>query len=1239
MKKRIPLSFGTIIKPKCDSSYTYVIERVIGDGASSIVYDAYYLDNSNHKHWVRLKECYPYHGTIQRVENELVWSSESDRTNDISAFEKGYDSLMKNQKSNYIVHAFDQFECNNTMYIVMDANNGLTFDKTNFDSLKDILTTVKLLAYVVGEYHQNGYLHLDIKPSNFLVYPRPSEHIVLFDTDSITLIDDIRNEKIKCVSCSKGWAAPEQMQGQTKKFCPATDIYSIGAILFQTIMGRAVTNNDIGIFANWDFEGKLFEKINPKIKRLLCEAFHKTLSANIKRRYQSVEGLINILDEAIKVSEEQVYIRSSYPKLMNNFIGREKELAEIAAEFQTKDCVIIHGFMGMGKSSLAIAFSAYSKSNYDKICWVKVNNPTASEKEIDSSIRQALNSNIINFSNNELQEDQFIKLLDSRVLVIIDNYDVDRITPYVSEILNTDCKVLITTRTNLNVSGSNATTITLKPLKKNELVELIQEKCGRSLKEDELIYIQEFLEAHEYLTYSIILSAGQMYASCISLQEKLEDVYMQQNDETVELDGEEDTLINHYRKRAQLESLSEIEKECLRTVFVMSYNITPGTRFVDSQNGVLDRAVFKSYTGISLNTLNKLIKRNLIFEDESGELSLHSSIKILVERDWEPTCENCPSLYAGIKKYLDFQPDMSLVDIKEELLDIYGVSHQKIVQRTKELFDIYYYICEEDLNKTQFLINLFLLFTKQNMTEEYASDIWFVEQYEDIDIWHFDWDRRNWYAYRLFINVLDDDGLKLFDDCYYKSKKPPKYDCSLRAIIYLAIVFRSTLRFIHSIYYREASGFLILLCRVFDEFLKIRDSVENKKEYLEAAKCLIDICLPMFEWCFPFFANEGYAYWIDEVYKMPFGDELNDTSEYPNTISPLCIHKSLDVYELYVSFFKILSNSLEDISKYGDMSDKPIELAWKKSKNAICAAINRLCIGYEVFYDFLNPMYQKTLISEKFPIEDYYRCQELYENGFDEDSEKYVEEILQTVKATDTPFYLYKSILNPRFPMSNVAYDMLVEADFGENIFKDKRLSKLQKRKLYEEVFWYFIGYEDDWDTNDAKGCFTDKEYYLLENGKLAIGSNSRSNIEVSHHIVLLWYQILTSVFNEIELSKQFLTTAHKEMQSKYLESLISVFDYELYQEYGNRLIANIPEFSCPMETVLYELFTKNQPYGKTSDSILANVFYNLSHGLPLIYEHNTIIRAIKKYIENMKSYGKEYNPFDNELLEYWHFL
>ena len=421
--KRTPLSIGSTIQAKGGSSYTYIIDRVIGDGASSIVYETHYIDNAYGRHDVRLKECYPYASDIQRIGTELVWTNAETATNDKTAFTTAYHKLLDFQNTtklrNSTAHIFDLCEANGTLYSVIDVNEGQTFEQENCEKLSDILKTTLALARVVEKYHNNGYLHLDIKPSNFLVIPETRELVILFDVDSVTAMDDISSEKVKCVPYSKGWAAPEQMQGRTDKLCPATDIYSIGAILFQKVMGRAVENEDIGIFADWNFDGELFDDVNPTIKRLIREIFKKTLAANIKRRYQSANELISALDEARKVAEQEVYLVNEDVFSEITFVGREKDLANMHDLFSNgTKAIFLHGFGGVGKTALARRFAELYAFDYDCVQFHRYT------KDLASIIDDYMVNVKADDSNSHRK--QLKKICDNtKALIIIDNFDVE----------------------------------------------------------------------------------------------------------------------------------------------------------------------------------------------------------------------------------------------------------------------------------------------------------------------------------------------------------------------------------------------------------------------------------------------------------------------------------------------------------------------------------------------------------------------------------------------------------------------------------------------------------------------------------------------------------------------------------------------------------------------------------------------------------------------------------------------
>ena len=67
----------------------------------------------------------------------------------------------------------------------MSCDNGVSYNEVKDESLKDILKTSLAITKALGVYHKNGYLHLDIKPSNVLVIPETKELVKLFDFDSV----------------------------------------------------------------------------------------------------------------------------------------------------------------------------------------------------------------------------------------------------------------------------------------------------------------------------------------------------------------------------------------------------------------------------------------------------------------------------------------------------------------------------------------------------------------------------------------------------------------------------------------------------------------------------------------------------------------------------------------------------------------------------------------------------------------------------------------------------------------------------------------------------------------------------------------------------------------------------------------------------------------------------------------------------------------------------------------------
>lgn len=118
------------------------------------------------------------------------------------------------------------------------------YERTNEDEkekgLYKIIGLISSITMATAALHKVGFLHLDIKPSNFLV-PYSSmneinEHLVsMFDIDSFKSMTDIYTGHI---SSTKGFAAPEVETDPDIR----SDIYSIGALAYNAIVDDGENN-------------------------------------------------------------------------------------------------------------------------------------------------------------------------------------------------------------------------------------------------------------------------------------------------------------------------------------------------------------------------------------------------------------------------------------------------------------------------------------------------------------------------------------------------------------------------------------------------------------------------------------------------------------------------------------------------------------------------------------------------------------------------------------------------------------------------------------------------------------------------------------------------------------------------------------------------------------------------------------------------------------------------------------
>lgn len=664
---RMPLKFEDKIQL---NDREYVIESINGEGATCIVYSAYYLDRLGLKHYVNIKECYPYSANICREKKKLIWSDEREKAQAFELFRDSYKVLVSMQNlhdlRNSTAHVFEIVEENGSIYSIMDLNNGITFDKEDcclLDSLKAILA----LTNVVEKYHDSGYLHLDIKGSNFLTLKETKELVVLFDVDSVTAIKDISAGHVNQISFSEECAAPEQKQGQISKLCPATDIFAVGAVLFKKVMGRPVCASDMSAYAEWDdseFNEKLFEDINPKVKKILRQIFGKTLSASIKRRYQSAAELIKALERAIDAVKAP-YLLSNYPGHNGRFVGREEELLSIENQFADgKRLVCLTGIGGIGKSELAKRYASLHENDYDVILFSRY----------EDSIEELLSEiEIYNFEGSKKEHKQQLrKLLGKNTLLIIDNLDSEPSDFHILETLK--CDVLITSR--LDWSEYSLSTVEINELCEPEQLELFMYEFDEMLDEHQKSAVIDILRIIDGYTLLIPLLAKQLKKGFSDFDEtvdmlRFEGVKAASNGKVRHLkDGTpmSGSVYAILAKVLDVAYFSEDEKYIMCSLTLLNkYRI--------------DQNAFLGWIGREfLDQIDDLVFSSWVFRESiQGKtmLSLHSVIAGVCYEELNPNLKNCDGVanyYMGIAKEIAtiFQNDDGylLCEVKsKQLLD------------------------------------------------------------------------------------------------------------------------------------------------------------------------------------------------------------------------------------------------------------------------------------------------------------------------------------------------------------------------------------------------------------------------------------------------------------------------------------------------------------------------------------------------------------------------------------------
>ena len=204
-----------------------------------------------------------------------------------------------------IVPIYEVGERDGQCYFSMKFVEGGQLDEVIGHSPMSIRQTVELIAKVartVHYAHERGILHRDIKPGNILLDAKGEPHLTDFGLARLVESESTVTRTLEVLG-TPSYMAPEQAAGNNAKLTSSTDVYGLGAVLYQLLTSHppfagGTTYETIKLLL--ETEPRPPRLWNPKVDGDLSTICLKCLEKDPKRRYVSALAVAEDLERWLK---------------------------------------------------------------------------------------------------------------------------------------------------------------------------------------------------------------------------------------------------------------------------------------------------------------------------------------------------------------------------------------------------------------------------------------------------------------------------------------------------------------------------------------------------------------------------------------------------------------------------------------------------------------------------------------------------------------------------------------------------------------------------------------------------------------------------------------------------------------------------------------------------------------------------------------------------------------------------
>jgi serine/threonine-protein kinase len=165
----------------------------------------------------------------------------------------------------------------------------------------------------LGYAHRAGLVHCDIKPHNMLI--TPDHRLKVTDFGIARALASVKHdEQSQAIWGSPAYFSPEQAAGRAPS--PASDVYSLGVVLFEMLTGELPFTDpspqELALLHRYETPPSPRE-INPEISPELEEIIIKVLSKEPSSRYRTADQLGRIVISFTEMLDTQTQVEIPAP--------------------------------------------------------------------------------------------------------------------------------------------------------------------------------------------------------------------------------------------------------------------------------------------------------------------------------------------------------------------------------------------------------------------------------------------------------------------------------------------------------------------------------------------------------------------------------------------------------------------------------------------------------------------------------------------------------------------------------------------------------------------------------------------------------------------------------------------------------------------------------------------------------------------------------------------------------------